>query len=88
MISFTKLSNCVDVIFLHTLLTIWITVLQAIRFPQFHAICKIVQLLCRVRGFKHVMKLFPHEVSHLEMCLLLLRAQVIIEKPFIRVLSA
>ena len=32
--------------------------------PQFHALCKIVQLCCRVRGYKHVMKLFPHEVSH------------------------
>lgn len=44
--------------------------------PQFHAICKVVQLCCRIRGFKHVMKLFPHEVSHLELCLMLLRAQV------------
>ena len=44
--------------------------------PQFHAICKVVQLCCRVRGYKHVMKTFPHEVSHLELCLILLRAQV------------
>ena len=43
--------------------------------PQFHALCKIIQLCCRVRGYKHVMKLFPHEVSHLELCLSLIRAQ-------------
>ena len=49
---------------------------QKIDIPQFDAVCKVVQLCCRVRGYKHVMKLFPHEVSHLELCLLLLRAQV------------
>lgn len=48
---------------------------QILEIPQFHAICKVVQLCCRVRGYKHVMKLFPHEVSHLELCLILLRAQ-------------
>jgi hypothetical protein len=42
---------------------------------QFHMLCKVIQLFCRVRGYKHVMKLFPHEVFHLEMCLSLLRAQ-------------
>ena len=36
------------------------------------AICKCLQVLCRVRGFKHVTKFFPHEVSQLEgvICLL------------------
>jgi hypothetical protein len=48
---------------------------QKLEIPQFDAICKVVQLCCRVRGYKHVMKLFPHEVSHLELCLILLRAQ-------------
>ncbi len=40
----------------------------------FEDICKILQLICRVRGFKHVIKLFPHEVSQLEPCLFLLLA--------------
>ena len=43
--------------------------------PQLHAVCKVLQLISRVRGFKHVVKLFPHEVSNLEPCLLLLRGQ-------------
>ncbi len=33
---------------------------------HFDALCKVIQLICKVRGFKHVVKLFPHEVSHLE----------------------
>ena len=33
---------------------------------HFDGICSVVQLICRVRGYKHVLKLFPHEVSHLE----------------------
>jgi hypothetical protein len=33
---------------------------------HFDSICRVIQLICRVRGFKHVVKLFPHEVSHLE----------------------
>ena len=43
---------------------------------QFSSICKTLQLLCRVRGFKHIAKLFPHEVHQLELCILLLRTQV------------
>ena len=35
----------------------------------------MLRLFCRVRGFKHVFKLFPHEVYHFEICLFLLRAQ-------------
>eukprot|EP01038_Epipyxis_sp_PR26KG_P010204 gene10204-13728_t len=41
----------------------------------FHAICKVLQLICRIRGHKHVVKLFPHEVYHLEICLKLLKSQ-------------
>ena len=52
-----------------------ISPLQKSNESQFHALCKIVQLCCRVRGYKHVMKSFPHEVSHLELCLSLIRAQ-------------
>ena len=37
--------------------------------------CKIIQLLCKVRGFKHVSKLLPHEVHHLEPCLYALLQQ-------------
>ena len=40
-----------------------------------HAICKVLHLISRVRGFKHVVKLFPHEVSNLETCLSLLKTQ-------------
>lgn len=40
-----------------------------------HSVCKILHLISRVRGFKHVVKLFPHEVSNLEPCLSLLRTQ-------------
>jgi hypothetical protein len=35
----------------------------------------VLQLLCRVRGYKHVVKLFPHEVSHIEACMRLLGCQ-------------
>lgn len=38
----------------------------------FDEVCKVLQLICRVRGYKHVMKLFPHEVGQLEPCLFLL----------------
>jgi hypothetical protein len=48
---------------------------QKLDTPQLHAICKVIQLICRVRGFKHVNKVLPHEVSHLEICLFLLRSQ-------------
>lgn len=48
---------------------------QKLETPQLHAICKVIQLICRVRGFKHVNKVLPHEVSHLEICLFLLRSQ-------------
>lgn len=47
------------------------------RMTHFHNICQTVQLLCRVRGFKNILKYFTHEVSHLEMCLYMLGMQVI-----------
>lgn len=31
--------------------------------------------MCRVRGYKHVVKQFPHEVSHIEACMRMLRFQ-------------
>ena len=37
--------------------------------------CKVIQLLCKVRGFKHVSKLLPHEVHQLETCLYALLQQ-------------
>jgi hypothetical protein len=43
-----------------------------------HVICKVLQLLCRVRGFKHTIKHFPHKVNHLEMCMNILLKQVIL----------
>jgi hypothetical protein len=42
---------------------------------RLHIVCRVLQLICRVRGHKHVSKFFPHEVFHLEGCLLLLQAQ-------------
>eukprot|EP01041_Mallomonas_annulata_P002638 gene2638-5176_t len=42
---------------------------------QFSSTCKTLQLFCRVRGFKHVVKHFPHEVNQLEPCMYLLRCQ-------------
>lgn len=42
---------------------LWVNVA---RNKHFDCICRVIQLVCRVRGFKHVVKLFPHEVSHLE----------------------
>ena len=38
---------------------------------HFHAICSCLYIVCRVRGYKHVSKHFPHEVSQLENCILL-----------------
>lgn len=43
---------------------------------HFNGMCKVVQLICRVRGFKHVVKHFPHNVANLELCLVLLQKQV------------
>lgn len=34
-----------------------------------------LKLFCKVRGYKHVVKLFPHEVSHIEACMRLLGCQ-------------
>lgn len=42
---------------------------------QFHALCKVLQLFCRVRGYKSVIKFFPHEVSHVEVCMIALQSQ-------------
>ncbi len=42
-----------------------------------HGICQTIQLLCRIRGFKSIQKYFTHEVFHLEICLHMLRLQVI-----------
>ncbi len=35
----------------------------------------VTQLLCRVRGYKYVIKLFPHDVCHFETCMKLLHLQ-------------
>lgn len=40
-------------------------------------VCKFIQLLCRIRGFKQVAKHLPHEVHQLEPCCLLLTKQVL-----------
>ena len=43
---------------------------------QLHLCCKVIQLLCRIRGHKYVMKHLPHEVRHIEVCMFLLNKQV------------
>lgn len=40
-----------------------------------HTCCKAFHMICRIRGYKHVMKLLPHEVNHIEVCLRLLNDQ-------------
>ena len=48
---------------------------QRMESKQFHAICKVLQLFCRVRGYKYIIKFFPHEVSHVEICMVALQSQ-------------
>jgi hypothetical protein len=48
---------------------------QRMESKQFHAICKVLQLFCRVRGYKYIIKFFPHEVSHVEVCMVALQSQ-------------
>lgn len=43
---------------------------------QVQNISKILHLLCRVAGYKYVMKHLLHEVHHLEGCLFMLKRQV------------
>ena len=38
-------------------------------------VCRVVYALCKVRGYKSVVKLFPHEVADLEPTLRLLQCQ-------------
>jgi hypothetical protein len=52
-----------------------------------HAVSKVIHLICRVRGFKHVTKLFPHEVAHFELCITLLKLQVMDDGSFKSFLS-
>lgn len=33
-----------------------------------HVLCKLLYVICKVAGYKHVMKHLPHEVHHLERC--------------------
>ena len=49
--------------------------LASINMTHFHQVCKVIQLICKVRGYKHVNKLLPHEVNQLELCLYLLKQQ-------------
>lgn len=48
---------------------------QRMESKQFHAICKVLQLFCRVRGYKYIIKFFPHEVTHVEVCMVALQSQ-------------
>jgi len=39
-------------------------------------VCKCIQLICRVRGYKYILSFFPHEVSQLEVNVKMLNLQV------------
>jgi hypothetical protein len=43
--------------------------------PALHALLQVVYLICKTRGYKHIVKLFPHEVADLEPALQLLLSQ-------------
>ena len=43
--------------------------------PVLHALFQIVYLISKTRGYKHIIKLFPHEVADLEPALQLLLSQ-------------
>ena len=49
---------------------------------EYHKLCKVMHLLCRVCGYKIVAKYFLHEVSHFEGCLKLLHMQVSLNQVF------
>lgn len=49
---------------------------QRIRIPILQPLCGGIRQLCRVRGYKSVVKCLPHDVQDLEPCLRLLQAQV------------
>lgn len=42
---------------------------------EFHHFLGIIYVICKVRGFKYVMKYFPHEVKDLEPCVFYLSSQ-------------
>lgn len=48
---------------------------QVYRNPQLHRMFQMVYLLCKTRGYKHIVKLFPHAVADLEPVLALLLSQ-------------
>ena len=48
---------------------------QVQRNPQLHRLFQVIYQFCRVRGYKAVVKFFPHEVSDLEPALSLLQSQ-------------
>ncbi len=48
---------------------------QVYRHCKFNCICRAIYQLCRVRGYKHVRKLLPHEASDLEPVLFTLQCQ-------------
>ncbi|KAF0701134.1 Aste57867_8357 [Aphanomyces stellatus] len=50
-------------------------VLQDEQRTELHLSCQVLYLLCKVRGYKTIVKLLPHDVSEFEPVLLLLQSQ-------------
>jgi hypothetical protein len=48
---------------------------QLFHSPGVHALFHVVYLVCKTRGYKHIVKLLPHEVADLEPALQLLLSQ-------------
>lgn len=43
--------------------------------PEMSSVFETIQVICNVRGYKTVVKFFPHEVADLEPCVELLHFQ-------------
>ena len=53
--------------------------MQAFSDPPLHKLLCLIYQLCKVRGYKHVVKIFPHEVADVEPCVQALVCQDVTE---------